>query len=275
MTQTFHFNLGKFDCFVINDGDSFYSTAEFLFSNAPGDQLKEKLAAYHLNPDQIQCANNCLVVDTGEHLVLIDTGCGSKSLPFPGFEQTGQLMPGLKELNIEPGAFDAVILTHFHYDHIGDSSDDDTGKITFPNAVHYMWKSDWEMGFKGENELTIARLNSIRDRVEFPEQDKEIFPGIKLLHAPGHTPGHMIVSVYSENEEMLCISDLIAHSIHIECPSWNMSHEYDPHQSAAVRNRYLKKALTEKLLVFAFHLEFPGLGYVIEGKDSWKWKPVA
>jgi glyoxylase-like metal-dependent hydrolase (beta-lactamase superfamily II) len=275
MTQTFHFNLGKFDCFVINDGNSTYSTAEFLFSNAPGDQLKEKLAAYHLNPDQIKCANNCLVVNTGEHLVLIDTGCGSKGLPIPGFEQTSQLMPGLKELNIEPEAFDAVILTHFHYDHIGGCLDDDTGKITFPNAVHYMWKSDWEMGLKAEDELTPARLLSIRDRVELLEQDKDIFPGVKVLPAPGHTPGHTIVSVYSENEEMLCVSDMVAHPIHIECPDWNMSHEYDPDQAAAVRTRVLKKALTEKLLVYAFHLEFPGLGYVIEEEANWKWKPVA
>jgi hypothetical protein len=54
-----------------------------------------------------------------------------------------------------------------------------------------------------------------------------------------------------------------------------MSHEFDHHQSAAVMARFLKKALTEKLLVFVFHLEFPGLGHIIEGETNWKWKPVA
>jgi hypothetical protein len=54
-----------------------------------------------------------------------------------------------------------------------------------------------------------------------------------------------------------------------------MSHEFDLDGSVAVRKRILKKALTEKLLLYAFHLEFPGLGYIIEGEDSWKWNPVS
>ena len=54
-----------------------------------------------------------------------------------------------------------------------------------------------------------------------------------------------------------------------------MSHEFDFKRSVEVRSRILEKAQTEKLLVFAFHLEFPGLGNVMEGEDSWKWNPLS
>lgn len=75
MEQIYRFNVGEFECVSLNDGNG-YGTAEMMFSNAPLELAKEWVEMYGEDPDHILYANSCLVVNTGEHLVLIDTGFG-------------------------------------------------------------------------------------------------------------------------------------------------------------------------------------------------------
>ena len=97
MPQIHTFQLGLFRCHVINDGDTAYATAEFLFHNAPSNDLNEHLRSYDLDPESTLCANNCLLVHTGKELILIDTGCGT-SQSRAGMEKTGNLLAGLERL---------------------------------------------------------------------------------------------------------------------------------------------------------------------------------
>jgi glyoxylase-like metal-dependent hydrolase (beta-lactamase superfamily II) len=45
-------------------------------------------------------------------------------------------------------------------------------------------------------------------------------PGIGAIPAPGHTPGHMVVSVCSGDERLLYIGDTVLHPLHLEHPDW-------------------------------------------------------
>jgi glyoxylase-like metal-dependent hydrolase (beta-lactamase superfamily II) len=99
-------------------------------------------------------------------------------------------------------------------------------------------------------------------------------PGINVIAAPGHTPGHMALTVNSRDEELLILSDSMLHPIHIEQPEWYAIFDFDPQQSISSRRHLLNKAVVDNDLVLAFHFTYPGLGYVIQKGEGWQWLPI-
>jgi glyoxylase-like metal-dependent hydrolase (beta-lactamase superfamily II) len=150
-----------------------------------------------------------------------------------------------------------------------------------------MWKDEW--GFwtseRAERELdehvkelllTFARKNlpPIEGRVDLVDGEIEIVPGIYAVAAQGHTPGHMALTVSSEGEQLLCISDALLHPIHVEHPDWYSAVDLNPEQAVRTRRRLLNHAATEKAVVLAFHFPFPGLGHVVQKREAWQWQPI-
>ena len=98
---------------------------------------------------------------------------------------------GLAELGVDCTAVQHVILTHFHYDHVGNYA-------LFPNATFYV--QDAEMAFytgrhasqgafrhaiEVDDVCALVRLNYER-RLAFVDGSREIVPGIAVYHVGGH-----------------------------------------------------------------------------------------
>jgi len=286
---TFRFETGKLECVVVSDGTLTYAPPTFpppailLFANAPRERLDHVLLEHNLQPEQwVEWTSPyiCLVVNTGDHLVLVDTGAGSLA------PTTGRLLQNLKAEGIAPEDIETVILTHGHPDHIGGNTDAE-GKPAFPNARYVMWKREWDFWTSGQAEqrldehvrevlVKFARENlpPIQAQVDLFDRETEIVPGIRAVAAPGHTPGHMALEISSEGEQLLCISDAALHPIHLEQPGWHAVVDFDPKQVVATRRRLLDRAAARKALVLAFHFPFPGLGRVVQKGEGWQWQPI-
>jgi glyoxylase-like metal-dependent hydrolase (beta-lactamase superfamily II) len=288
-TEIYPFKVGTFECIAISDGTLTYTPPTFpppatlLFTNAPRERLEQVLLEYNLRPEQWGEWTSpfiCLVVNTGDHLVLVDTGAGVLA------PTTGRLLQNLKAEGIAPEEIDTVILTHGHPDHIGGNTDAQ-GKPAFPNARYVMWKDEWDFWTSEQAEqrldehirellLKFARENlpPIRGQVDLFDRETEIVPGIRAVAAPGHTPGHMALEISSEGEKLLCISDAVLHPIHLEQPEWHAAVDFDPKQVVATRRRLLDRAASGKALVLAFHFPFPGLGRAVQKGEGWQWQPI-
>jgi len=288
-SQTHSFAVGSFQCIAISDGTHTYAPPTFpapavlLFANAPTELVGRALGKYGLKLEQWQewvSPYICLVINTGEHRVLVDTGADGLG------RNTGKLVRNLKNEGIEPEDIDSVILTHGHPDHIGGNTDNE-GRLTFPNAQYFMWKDEWDFWNSEEAVLRLdehvrevlvgyARKNlpPIQDRLHLVDRETEILPGIEAVSAPGHTPGHMALAVSSKGEQLLCISDAVLHPIHLERPEWCAVVDFDPRQVEATRHKILTRAVTEKALLLAFHFPFPGLGHVVPRAERWHWQPI-
>src|SRR4030095_1734375 len=120
-----------------------------------------------------------VVVDLG-FTEAVGTRRGRQFLRCPG--------KGLSEIGVEAASVEHVILSHFHYDHVGNYA-------LFPNAMFYV--PDSEMAFytvEVEDVCALVRLNYER-RMQFVDGAREIVPGIAVHHVGGHTAGMQIVTV--------------------------------------------------------------------------------
>jgi glyoxylase-like metal-dependent hydrolase (beta-lactamase superfamily II) len=287
--ETFQFDVGKLKCITVSDGNltyvppTFPPPATLLFANAKRERLEQVLLEHNLQPNQwVEWTSPyiCLLVNTGDHLVLVDTGAGSFA------PTTGKLLQNMQAQGVGPGDIDTVILTHGHPDHLGGNTDAE-GKPAFPNARYVIWKDEWDFWTSEQAEqkldehvremlIKFARKNlpPLQGKIDLLDREAEIVPGIRAIAAPGHTPGHMALEVSSEGEQLLCISDAALHPIHLEQPEWYAVVDFAPQETVSTRRRLLSRAAAQKALVLAFHFPFPGLGHIVQKGDVWQWQPI-
>ena len=275
-TGSYCFKLGGFECVSLSDGSVDYPLQSF-FSNVPKTQVEEILLQRGLPIDYVTTPYTYLYVDTGEHRVLVDMGAGGV------IPNTGRLVQSMKTSGIDPADIDTVMITHAHPDHVGGTLDQD-GKPVYTNAHYYIWKEEWDFWFSELAEaktpemfVTCARTNlePLQDQVTLLDREGEVVPGIGVIPAPGHTPGHMVVSFSSGGERLLYIGDTVLYPLHLEHPEWLPIYDIIPEKAAASKRRIFDLAAEEGVWVIGQHFPpFPSLGHVVRKGEGWEWQPI-
>jgi glyoxylase-like metal-dependent hydrolase (beta-lactamase superfamily II) len=265
--EFFRFRMGDFECLTVSDGDLGYAgTADIFFTNAPPADLDRSLQKYRLSPGCVPVSWTCLLIDTGKHRILVDTGSGPDSAPAGGNVFANLVLAG-----VHPTAIDVVIFTHGHADHAGGGVDAN-GQPAYPNAQYKLSRLEWEhWEGKGERDKYLAPL---ADRLELLDGEAELLPGLRVHPAGGHTPGHLVVEVESRGSKLFALGDLLLHPLHVEHPEWYTTIDSDPAGVVATRKRWLAAASREKALVQTAHLAFPGLGHIHPAGRAQDWHPL-
>lgn len=277
------FAVGDFKCVSISDGIQPID-ADLLptfFDGAAADELAVALRKHGMSPDYYELDCNCLLIDTGNERVLVDSGGG------PFFDpHLGQLVPRLTAAGYQPEDIDAIILTHGHRDHVCGGVDQNGGMI-FPKARHIMARGEWEFWAKEADSATMdpqviedikfARqcLLNIESHLQLIEAGDEIAPGIRAIPTPGHTRNHISVAVASAGEHLICVADTMDLPIHIEQTNWHPEWDEDPAQGMSTRRALLRRAVEENALIHGFHFPFPGVGRVRAAGEGWRFEPLS
>ncbi|MGY4595316.1 glyoxylase-like metal-dependent hydrolase (beta-lactamase superfamily II) [Bradyrhizobium sp. GM22.5] len=124
------FVLGDAEVTVVSDGPLPLGDPSGTFTGVSKEEVKKMLVENFLSPDNVVLEQNSPIVNTGDKLILFDTGMGSSKM-FGA--TTGRQQKSMTEAGIKPGDIDAVVCSHAHIDHIGGIVDD-SGKPLFPNA---------------------------------------------------------------------------------------------------------------------------------------------
>jgi glyoxylase-like metal-dependent hydrolase (beta-lactamase superfamily II) len=287
---SFRFGVGEFECVSVSDGALNYPP-ESLFSNVPLEHVEEALRQLDLPTSQVMTPYTCLYIDTGEHRVLVDTGAGDlgahAAQVFPGLDHstsvTGLLLENLRDSGVEPSEIDTVVITHAHPDHVGGTLNE-TGELVFPNAHYFISGEEWEF-WSSDAATTKAppfmvetarrNLEPLKERLTLVEDASEIVPGVRAIATAGHTPGHIALSIASDSERLLHISDAVLYPLLLEHPEWTPVFDMLPEQASTSKRRIFDLAAEEDALVFAHHFPpFPSLGRVRKQEQGWRWQPI-
>jgi len=277
----YHFQVGDITCAVLSDGYCSHPVRA-LFPNAEPEALARALDRRNLPRDHVLSPYTCLLLQTGRHVILVDTGAGETS------GATGAICARLELEGVRPSDVDTVVLTHAHPDHIGGAVDG-RGKPVFRNARHVISDEEWEYwtlrsdpaglrlpeGLQANFRRVASRcLAALRFQVETVCGEYQLAPGVSLLPAPGHTPGHIALLLKSGDDSLLSMGDAAAHPLHLEHPDWENG--FDLQRDVARETRYAlaKRAVEERIRVMAFHFPFPSVGRVAPMPgDGWDWLP--
>lgn len=270
------FRVGEFECVSLSDGSLDYSLKN-MYANVPVEQVEEALRQHNLPVEYVTTPYTYLYVNTGAHRLLVDMGAGSLG------PRTGRLVQSMRAAGIDPGEIDSVAITHAHPDHVGGTLDAE-GQLTFANAHYTLCKDEWEFWFSERAEaktpeylVTCARTNlePLRERVTLLEEEGQILPGVAVLFCPGHTPGHMAVSVSSGGERLLYVGDTVLQPLHLEHPDWVSIYDILPDQAETSKRRIFDLAAEEGCWVIGQHFPpFPSLGRVVKRGKEWQWRPI-
>ena len=218
---------------------------------------------------------NCLLIRSGESLVLVDTGVGNKEgdkfADRFALERDSDLFDALAELGIARGDVTHVINTHLHFDHCGGNTVlDESGEAVpaFANARYYVQRGEWadatkpnertRASYLGRNFLPISEAG----RLELVDGEEEILPGIRVIPTPGHTPHHQSLLVEAGGRKVFYPADLIPTSSHLPLP-FIMSYDLEPIETMESKRRLLERQREEDWLVYFEHERENPFGRVV------------
>ena len=73
--QTFRFTVGDIECMAVSDGTFIYPSESFV-ANAPVEEFDRALEKHQLPLHEVVSPYSCLLINTGRHRLLVDTGAG-------------------------------------------------------------------------------------------------------------------------------------------------------------------------------------------------------
>jgi glyoxylase-like metal-dependent hydrolase (beta-lactamase superfamily II) len=220
---------------------------------------------------------NCMVVRSGEEVLLVDTGLGNKlegvarDRAFPG--ENGLLLQGLANLGLTPEDVTVVANTHLHADHCGwNTVRDGSGNLrpTFPNARYYLQAGEYEAATH-PNERTRGTYFAenfeplmASGQLNLVEGEVELIPGARFWATPGHTQDHASIALTSGGETAIYTGDLVHHAVQVERPAWIAAFDILPLQSLESKKKLAERALRDNALLICVHNPFPGVGRLTE-----------
>lgn len=201
---------------------------------------------------------------------VIDTGVGAYPPYRPWTPGTGSSADeAFAGVGLAPGDVGLVVLSHLHADHAGGSWAGEGPR--FPNARYVLHEADLSF-FAGGHEpyAAVNEMQQLRTlgMLDLDPRDRELVPGIWVVHTPGHTPGHRSIVVGTDaGDRVLLTGDLLHVPVQAAHPEWASSHDEDPEAGGASRERLLGRAAEGSWIVGVPHFAQP---FGRMGDDGWR-----
>ena len=147
-----------------------------------------------------------------ERTLVVDTGFSAATAARRQRKHLRCPTEGLRMLGVEAAAVRDVVITHLHYDHVGNFDlfpaatfhlqDDEMRYATGRHMRHEVFNGAFDV----EDVVGMVR-NVYRGRVQFHDGDAAVFPGISLHRIGGHTMGLQVVRVATRRGWVVLASD--------------------------------------------------------------------
>jgi len=228
-------------------------------------------------------ALRCLLIDTGNQKILIETGIGNhyseRHLRNNGVENENCLEESLQINGYLADDITDVFFTHLHWDHCTGAVKNVDGKLqsVFPNANYWCSKSQWE-----HSKISNARekaayhteiLNFIfnSEKLNLVEKECELFPKMDVRFFDGHTPGQMIPFIKFEGKTVVYMADLIPTAANIPL-LWLAAYDLYPAKAMEEKELFLDEAAKNEFILFFEHDYYTECATVIKTEKGFSEK---
>ena len=253
-----------------------------FIKNATVDEVKMALEAAHLPIDFMPIPVTVLVLKMGDRLVMMDAGSGVGQWQA----NATNLPKNMAAAGIDYTKINTVVISHFHPDHIWGLMEKGTNAPIFPNAelivnaVEYNWWTDpgrLEQLPEGRKPAgkRIATVFPTWKNWTLVDDGAEVIPGMHILAAPGHTPGHSAFLVDAGTEQLMVSADtMYVPALLAPHPDWQGSYDQDGPTAIATRRRLIDRVIADNIRITGTHFPFPGSGTFVKDGTAYGFMPT-
>ncbi|HEY1178186.1 MAG TPA: MBL fold metallo-hydrolase [Phytomonospora sp.] len=270
--------LGELRVSHVPDGSVRLKPLGWLPSSTAADWTAH---ARHLDADgHLVGSLGALLVEKGDRALLIDTGFGPVSFPDDagnpgiGAVESGGLLDALAALGRSPADVEAVAFTHMHLDHLGWALHPAPGGTgpAFGHVPYLLAEPEWA-GRRVDPAEGITReiLDTLAPRVRTAADGEEIFPGVRVSVAEGHTAGHTAYTITSGGRRLIAFGDALHTPVQVAHPAWFAVGDHDRAASGRHRARLVEELRRPDTIGYGGHFADVVFGRVgdVDGRAEW------
>jgi glyoxylase-like metal-dependent hydrolase (beta-lactamase superfamily II) len=230
---------------------------------------------------EIELWVQAFVIETPSRRIVVDTCMGNdKPRTYAGNMLQTDFLQRFEAAGFPRESIDTVLCTHLHIDHVGWNTTFDGGRWipTFPNARYLIGATEfeyWKEQTNGEDAAIFAdSVQPVFDAglVDLVATDHRICEEVQLVSTPGHTPGHVSVSIMSNGQQALITGDIMHHPSQVARPDWATFVDYDPQACEVTRRGVLEKMADQPVLVIGTHFAPPTAGVIVRDGKTYRFK---
>jgi glyoxylase-like metal-dependent hydrolase (beta-lactamase superfamily II) len=285
------YQIGKLRLHLISDG-VFWIDGGGVFGLVPRVMWEKVIQPDALN--RIPMDLRCLLIESGEGLILVDTGYGTKLSPKRlqqlNLTSETRLLDNLAATGFTAADVRLVINTHLHGDHCGGNTvfgHDGQLVPTFPNATYLMQRLELADAsfpnertrgvYSAENFLPLVDLCAEQGRAgraRLLSGDTQVTAEVRVQVTPGHTRSHQVVIIESAGETAIFLGDA-GYGANLERLAWVPAFDVEPLQSIETKRALRDWAWRRDALLFFQHdIAVPAGRLRVEG-ENWRVEAVS
>ncbi|MBY5364083.1 MBL fold metallo-hydrolase [Rhizobium leguminosarum] len=278
----YKYKVGDIEITAIYDGIWRKPHDPAFIKNASIEDTEEALSKAGLPTEFMPILLTVVVLKFGNRLIMMDAGSGVGQWQ----ENATHLPANMAAAGIDYKKIDTIMISHFHPDHVWGLMEKGTNNPVFPNAElivnadEYNW---WTAPGRVEKLAEGRKPAGKRIAEVFPKwknwklvaDGAEVAPGVQLVAAPGHTPGHSTYLVASGSKQLLVSADIMyVPALLAPHPEWQGSYDQDGPTAIDTRRRLIDRVIADNIAICGSHFPFPGSGTFVKDGSAYGFTPT-
>jgi len=278
----YKYKVGSLEVTAVYDGIWRKPHDPAFIKDVSVDDTKAALAKAGLTTEFMPIPLTVVVLRMNGRTIMMDAGSGVGQWQA----NATHLPANMKAAGIDYKAIDTIMISHFHPDHVWGLMEKGTNNPVFPNAelivnaAEYNWWTDPSRLAK----LPEGRKPAGKRIAEnFPkwknwklvDDGTEVVPGVRLMAAPGHTPGHSVYHVDAGSEQFLVSADtMYVPALLAPHPEWQGAYDQDGPMAIATRHKLIDQVIADNVRICGSHFPFPGTGSFVKDGNAYAFTPT-